>query len=140
MIFTVTNFTLSKINRLISCISITVDVINCVGTHDVQNIHAVSTQSGAIEVSYTYVSGSTAKGCLVILRSMNEFHYQVVERSDNPNSITVRNLKPDKFSVSVYILSANGVPINRSANTPIQIMVKGEPHSTHITRCQGMCG
>lgn len=68
---------------------------------------------------------------------MYEFHYRVIERSANRNFVTVRNLKPDEYYVSLYVLSANGVPMNRSASTPKSVLVGEQQNSIQSGRCQG---
>lgn len=63
----------------------------------------------------------------------------MIDRSTGLNLVTVRNLRPDNFNVSVYVLNDNGVPLNRSANIPKPVVVMREPN-IHITPCQGLYG
>ena len=107
---------------------------NLAGTHDIQNIQ-VSAISDKVHLNYSYVDGSTAKGILVIMHSGGLFHYSIINRNTEHIPTEIDGLKAGIYYLSVFVITEEGIPLNRSASHPR--VVELQRNSTKY--CQGTC-
>ena len=95
------------------------------GTHDVQDlsIHTLNIDqfnATIIEVTCSYLAGSTPSGILVIVQSQtsgSDIHYAVGERSGNQTRVIVDRLSGDVYNVVVYDRGEDQLPKVRPAGS-----------------------
>ena len=118
--------------------------IHCVfyiseGTHDVQNVKAVYSNPGQIDVSASYLSGSTARGFFTIVYSpMNHsdvtYHVAIRDGMEPTTNLSIDNLQHSMSTLVVYDLMENtpGMPEVKPAATPQRVNMDGQLNN-------GMC-
>jgi hypothetical protein len=99
------------------------------GTHEFQNVSVASTGTGGITIGGSFIHGSDAIGILIIAYSLSNdsFMYRYVPRLVTGQKI-IMGLSVDEYqyNVSVFVVEGNGLPFNRSATRPTNVITMRE--------------
>ena len=95
------------------------------GTHDVQNVKAVSSNRGQIDISGSYLPGSIDKGFFTIVYSsmtLSDIIYRVAFRDglESMTNLSISNFQDEMYKLVVYDLmgSTTVMPEVMPAATP----------------------
>ena len=99
------------------------------GTHDFQSVTVSSPSSGVIRVTGDFTNGSSATSVLIIIYSTdnhNNIYYTISSLSTEGQTLVtnISGLPSGPYNVSVFVLEENGLPFNRSASTPRNVLVE----------------
>ena len=98
-------------------------MLTITGTHDIQNttVTVDSTQQSAIEISAGFIPGSRSKGFLAMAHSDVDINFVVAKRVGNQStaSASMINLKQTNYSISLFTIEENGLPLNWSASVQV---------------------
>ena len=121
----VANYELSKLESKFSRVCYGYGDTFVKGTHDIQNIVAISQLPGQISVTGELISGSTATGVLVVVYSLTnseDIHYIAKQTEGNIISLDVTGLTGAEYGVSTFALE-NGLPLPSVVTSPKNITV-----------------
>ena len=98
-----------------------------IGTHDIQNISVSSPLSGQVRVTGDFLEGSTATGVLVTLVNEGDVQHHLSTRGSNENEVesVIAGLAAGQYTVSVFVVDMDGIPLERTATKPRQVTVEG---------------
>ena len=104
--------------------------VSYTGTHDIQNIIAISSHPGQISITGNFIDMSTATGMLLIVYSLtneSDIHYHAINKGNEQNnnsiiSINVTGLDEFEYVVSVFAL-VNGLPFPRVITSPRTVVI-----------------
>ena len=99
------------------------------GTHDFQSVIVNSISPGEISVTGNFINGSTASVVLVIVYSdsrSSDVYYMFSPPSNEEKKLMTRvsGLPSGLSNVSVFVVEENGLPFERSATTPRNILIR----------------
>ena len=109
------------------CVSI-LCVIN-IGTHDVQNVTADSSNPGQLDIRCSYLNGSIDEGFFTIVYSSSnrsDITYRVAARNalEPTTNLSIVNLQHDEYQIVVYDLPVSMIPEEKPATEWIQTFVE----------------
>ena len=100
-----------------------------VGTHDIQNVSVSSPIPDQVSVTGEFIQGSRATGVLITAVSETGLEHHLISRNDSGNGIdgVISGLPGDQYTmlpVSVFVVSEDGLPFERTATKPRRITVE----------------
>ena len=87
------------------------------GTHDIQNVIAVSQIPGQISITGELISGAMATGVLVVVYSSEDIYYLAKQPEGNSIGLDVTGLTGAEYGVSTFALE-NGLPLPTVVASP----------------------
>ena len=96
-----------------------------VGTHDIQNVSVSSPIPDQVSVTGEFIQGSRATGILITAISETGLEHHLISR-DSGNWIdgVISGLPGGQYTVSVFVVSEDGLPFERAATKPRRITVE----------------
>ena len=97
-----------------------------VGTHDIQNVSVSSHIPGQVSVTGEFIQGSSATGVLVTIVNATNLEHHLISRDDSGNGIdsVISGFPGGQYTVSVFVISKDGLPFERAATKPRRITVE----------------
>ena len=97
-----------------------------VGTHDIQNVSVSSRIPGQIRVTGEFIQESMATGVLVAVINATYSEHHLISRDDSRNGIdgVISELPGGQYTVSVFVVSEDGLPFHRVATKPRRTSVR----------------
>ena len=100
-----------------------------IGTHDVQNVTADSSNPGQLDIRCSYLNGSTDKRFFTIVYSssnLSDITYRVAARNglEPTTNLSIVNLQHDEYQIVVYDLPVSMMPEEKPATEWIQTFVE----------------
>ena len=100
-----------------------------------------SPSPGLIRVTGDFINGSSAASVLAIIYSTdnrNDIYYVISPLSTEGETLVtnISGLPSGLYNVSVFVLEKNGLPFNRSASTPRNVLVRenqGDENGEQLT-------
>ena len=88
-----------------------------------------SPSPGLIRVTGDFLSGSSATSVLIIIYSTDnrsDVYYTISSLSTEGETLVtnISGLASGLYNISVFVLEENGLPFNRSASTPRNVLVE----------------
>ena len=97
-----------------------------VGTHDIQNVSVSSPIPDQVSVTGEFIQGSRTTGVLITAVSETGLEHHLISRNDSGNGIdgVISGLPGGQYTVSVFVVSKDGLPFERAATKPRRITVE----------------
>ena len=97
------------------------------GTHDIQDISIASFSAGTIWITGNFISDSPAAGVVVAVLSTSNISFYLLRREGNQldNEGILSTVRGGQHMVSIFIMDRTGLPFNRAATIPQNVVVNG---------------
>ena len=98
------------------------------GTHDIQDISITSPSAGTIWITGNFIPDSPAVGIVVAVLNTSKISFYLLRREGNQlgNEGILSNIEGGQHMVSVFVVDRTGLPFNRAATIPQNVVVNGK--------------